>query len=431
MNPFFKEIPEALPILQALFEGAVDGIILINCKGIIQAINPAAARLFDCTPKEVIGDTVNNLMPAPHHTRHDGYLERYHRTDEKRIIGIGREVEGKRKDGTVFPFFLSVTEVRLAGFKKEDENGHFYAGFVHDLSDQKKVEAAVLKLNEKLEQKVTERTEQLSEVVNKLLETNKQLEYEIDIREKTEEALKQSEQEIRQAYEKEKELNELKSRFVSMASHEFRTPLSTILSSSALLSRYTQTEQQEKRDKHINRIKSSVNNLTGILNDFLSLSKLEEGKVSYEPSLISWNSFCIEVIDEMQGLLKKGQALEHTEGVTVGKIYLDARLLKNILYNLLSNAIKYSPEESTIYCRSTRENGYLVLEVEDQGIGIPEADQQHLFTRFFRAANAINIQGTGLGLNIVNQYVKLMNGEVSFKSIEGEGTTFKIKIPIT
>lgn len=422
-NVHMKKHSDNARKLEAIFETAIDGIITIDDKGIVESFNTAAKKLFGFEPEEVINNNVKILMPEPDHSAHDGYLERYHKTRQARIIGIGREVVGKKKDGTIFPMRLAVSEVKL-------NTRVIYTGIIHDLTDVKQAEQNFRQLNEALELIVEERTEKLSEAVNKLLETNQRLENEIKEREKIEEALRQSELEIREALQKEMELSELKSRFVSTASHEFRTPLSTILSSASLIGRYTKSENQEQREKHINRIKSAVNNLTGILNDFLSLSKLEEGKVEYQPVEFEINEFCLELIDEIQGLLKPGQYIKFEGELPNLVMSLDKRVLKNVLFNLLSNASKYSDAGTKIICKHTIVNQYLHIQVTDQGIGIPKSDQQHLFERFFRASNSVNIQGTGLGLNIVKQYVGLMKGTVSYESEEGKGSTFSITIPI-
>ena len=234
---------------------------------------------------------------------------------------------------------------------------------------------------------------------------------------------KAADAEIRNALKKEKELNELKSRFISMASHEFRTPLSTVLSSVSLISRYPDTADQAKRERHIERIKSAVRNLTAILEDFLSLSKLEEGKIDAKPVAFDAVALCHEVIEEMQVVAKPGQAI-HFEASGDRDAYLDKHMFRNILINLLSNAIKYSHAGKEIYIGYEGGAHYLTLRVRDQGIGIPEAEQVHLFERFYRANNVTNIQGTGLGLNIVQKYASLMGGKVEFESILGEGTTF-------
>ncbi|MEQ9376281.1 MAG: ATP-binding protein [Imperialibacter sp.] len=244
---------------------------------------------------------------------------------------------------------------------------------------------------------------------------------------------KRAEKEVLRALNQEKELNELKSRFVTTASHEFRTPLSTILSSVSLIGRYiSDSDQKEKIDKHVHRIKSSVNNLTYILNDFLSLGKLEEGKTTFNPVSFDLEQMISEVISQISPTLKEEQEilLSISEG-TFGEIYVDEQMTKNILINLLNNASKYSGERQKIHLGLSRENGLLKITVKDEGIGIPKKDQQHLFDRFFRANNAINIQGTGLGLNIVKKYIELMNGHIEFSSEENKGTEFRVAIPIT
>ena len=228
------------------------------------------------------------------------------------------------------------------------------------------------------------------------------------------------------ALEKEKLLNELKSRFVSMASHEFRTPLSTILTSATLIEKYKNEADEEKRKKHIYRIKSSVNNLTGILNDFLSLDKLEEGKIQISKSDHSVTEICKDLAEEMQEMVKLGQKIIYRHKGNSTKFFLDKQILRNILINLLSNAIKYSGENMEINFISEIKKNELIISVADKGMGIPKADQPHLFDRFFRASNVINIQGTGLGLNIVKKYLDLMGGVISYSSKEGEGTMFTI-----
>ncbi|MDH3243526.1 MAG: PAS domain S-box protein [Saprospiraceae bacterium] len=413
---------EAGKRLQAIIDTVIDGIITIDTLGVIESINPAGALLFGYEMEDLIGQKINMLMPQPHRSQHDQYLTNYLTTREPKIIGIGREVEGLRKDGSTFPLRLAVSEVQL-------DNRTLFTGIIHDLSAMKAAERSLKELNDKLETLVDDRTRELEEVINKLLKVNEQLEYEISERKQMQEILQQREEQLQISLAKEMELGELKSRFVSMASHEFRTPLSTILSSAALLQRYTLEEHQDRRDKHISRIKSSVANLTGILNDFLSLSKLEEGKIEVNYQRITLSELCGEVVDEVQGLLKEGQHI-YLEDRTSGKeVELDRRIMKNILFNLLSNAIKYSGEDKPIHCIAEFEESNLCVTIRDRGIGIPLAEQKHLFSRFFRATNSLNIQGTGLGLDIVNRYLKLLNGTITFESEEGEGSSFTITIP--
>ena len=380
--------------LRAVIETAIDGIITINRRGQIETINRAARELFGYTSEELVGKNVHVLMPTPYHEEHDGYLQRYHETRKPHIIGIGREVEGRKKDGTVFPLRLAVNEVRLP-------DQVIYTGVIHDLTEVKAAEHALERLNAQLEAKVEARTRELD----------------------------RANRGLREALDREKELGELKSRFVSLTSHEFRTPLSTILSSAELIEAYTREDQQPRREKHVKRIKKSVRGLTEILNDMLTLSRLEEGKVKVELKDVVVTELVDEVIEELSGRHKNGQCIEYTHrGHPV--IVSDGKLLRHILQNLLSNALKYSPENCNVECRTENREHEFYLHVRDRGIGIPEADQKHLFTRFFRADNVENIQGTGLGLNIVRQYAEELNGSVRFESIEGEGTTFYLNLPL-
>jgi PAS domain S-box-containing protein len=258
-----------------------------------------------------------------------------------------------------------------------------------------------------------------------LQDSNTQLEEKVKLRTK---ALQEKEAELEQALAKEKELNGLKSRFVSMASHEFRTPLSSILASSGLIARYPETDQQDKRMKHIEKIKSAVSNLTNILNDFLSLEKLESGMISCQKVEVDVINFVATLLDEMKLVYNEDQTIRHEHsGGTI--VLIDEYLVKNVLINLLSNAFKYSPSGKNVDLISSTEKDMITIKVRDYGIGIPEQDQPHMFGRFFRATNVANIQGTGLGLVIVKRYLDLMGGSIDFESKENEGTTFIVEIP--
>nr|AWJ66216.1 diguanylate cyclase/phosphodiesterase with PAS/PAC sensors [uncultured bacterium] len=381
--------------LNAIIKTAVDGIITIDRKGVVQNINPAALSLFQYKEVEVLGNNVSMLMPEPHRGSHDEYMENYHRTGEPKIIGVGRQVWGQRKDGATFPFRLGLAKVTL-------DSGTIYTGIVHDLSEQLGVQDQLQELNRSLEQKVEERTGELR-VAN---------------------------QEMKQLLQKEIELGALKSRFVSMASHEFRTPLGGILSSASLIAKYPAAEDDDKRQKHVGRIKTSVRDLTNILNDFLSLEKLQSGKLSSHLTEFRMEDLFEEVCDDVNSMLAEGQELECSHHGTDVQVKMDRNILKNVLFNLLSNAIKYSAPAGHIKVTTSIDDGILTLEVEDDGIGIPDADQKHLFERFFRGHNAINIKGTGLGLNIVKRYLELLNGDISYISKEGVGTTFTVHAPV-
>jgi PAS domain S-box-containing protein len=241
---------------------------------------------------------------------------------------------------------------------------------------------------------------------------------------------KKAEKELLRALQIEQELNELKSRFISMASHEFRTPLSAIHSSAILIGKQNEPGNEEKRLRYLNQIKNNVRNLVVILNDFLSLSKLEEGKMSCDPVRFDLLELIRSVLEELESNLKVGQHFVEEVGMASLMVTLDPKLMRHILVNLLSNAIKYSPENKVIFIHIHCEGDALTLSVKDQGMGIPEAEQDQLFQRFFRAGNAINIPGTGLGLHIVKQYTELMGGSISFQSRLHEGSTFHLHLPV-
>ncbi|HRD08077.1 MAG TPA: HAMP domain-containing sensor histidine kinase, partial [Saprospiraceae bacterium] len=281
-------------------------------------------------------------------------------------------------------------------------------------------------LNKELDKRVVERTYQVEKVVNQLLATNTKLKKEVKERVEAEQMLRSKEEQLQKALSSEKELNELKSRFVSTASHEFRTPLATILSSASIILKYNKEEEQVNREKHIGKIKNAVNHLTGLLNDFLSLSKLEEGRVNImiEPMYLS--ELLQEIAEDLSGIKKPGQEICF-DGQNQIELHTDRNILKNILFNIISNAIKYSEEDIHIVVEEKQSE--VSIAVKDRGIGIPGDDQKHLFTRFFRATNVGNIQGTGLGLNIVKRYCELLSASIDISSEFGVGTTVEITIP--
>lgn len=232
------------------------------------------------------------------------------------------------------------------------------------------------------------------------------------------------------ALKKEQELNELKSRFISMASHEFRTPLSAILTSAILIGKQNGQGKEHKRERYLAQIEKNVNNLTVILNDFLSLSKLEEGKVVSSPTRFDLVAFSKNLVHETAFAGLKAMQSINLSSPEELFVHMDEKLLGLILNNLISNASKYSPEEGCIDFKILQKGESVALQISDKGIGIPLEEQKHLFSRFFRAKNAANIEGTGLGLNIAKRYIELMGGSIEFKSEINRGTTFSVELPI-
>jgi len=387
--------------LHALFEYATEGILITNSKGEITKINPSAEKLFGYDNGELIGEKIERLVPQKFRGNHTHHRDSYSKNPHPRSMGKGMILFGARKDGSEFP-----VEISLSNYTHNDEL--YVIAFVIDITIRKQAEEKLKTYSIELEKRVEDRTLMLREAIAEL--------------EKTKE-------EIHAALEKEKELNDLKSRFVSMASHEFRTPLSTILSSVSLISKYNTPETEDKKQKHISRVKSSVSHLTDLLNDFLSLGKLEEGVIACTPTTFDIVNCTNEVLTELQHVAKENQKADYQHSGHTNEVYLDQKLYRNILINLISNAIKFSDDSGTIAIRTLIDNNEVIITVKDNGIGISKEDQQHLFERFFRAQNATNIQGTGLGLNIVAKYVELMNGTITFESELNKGTTFIIKFP--
>ncbi|WP_316752267.1 PAS domain-containing sensor histidine kinase [Pedobacter gandavensis] len=387
---------EEARLLKAIIETAIDGIITIDDRGKIESLNPAALRLFGYSFDEVEGKNISFLMPEPDRSGHDGYLHRYQSTGEKRIIGKGREVKGLRKDRSTFPFRLAVSEVQYL-------DRIIYTGFIHDLSKEKEAEERLREYAAELEELVEERTKSLKKTVT---------------------ALSEAKEEVSLSLEKEKELNQLKSRFVSMASHEFRTPLSSVQLSASLIDKYAEPFDNKNISKHVSKIKNAVSNLTTILNDFLSLERLEAGKV--EPTFVSFDLVRLaeEITEEMQMMAKQDQNIIYQHTGLQSTVDLDPNLLKNCMINLISNAIKYSGENTFIEFNTEITENQCVVTIKDNGIGIPESDHKHLFQPFFRAHNTGNIPGTGLGLNIVLRYATLMRGDLDFESTLHKGTKF-------
>lgn len=389
---------ESAKLLYAIVDTAIDGIITIDSRGRIESMNPSALKIFGYTEEELKGKNISVLMPEPDQSRHDGYLSHYHNTGEKKIIGKGREVRGLRKDGSQFPFRLAVSEVQY-------EDRVIYAGFIHDLSKEKEAEENLKKYTFELEELVENRTKTLKQMLCELEEAK---------------------EEANNSLEKEKELSRMKSRFVSMASHEFRTPLSSMQLSVVLIEKYLQISDDEQILKHLHKVKHSITGLNSILNDFLSLEKLDSEIVKPHFDSFDVLQFCEEIAEEMQLISKEDQIIIYQHSGSEKIVRLDQNLLRNCLINLISNAIKYSGEHTLIEFFSEVNEEQYVFSIKDNGLGIPEEDQPFLFQPFFRAHNTGNIPGTGLGLNIVLRYVDLMNGNIKYESRSGEGTLFTL-----
>ncbi len=391
---------------EAIFHEAAIGILVTNAQFNIILSNEFAQGLFGYTESELLGQNISLLIPNHLKGRHEGHLHALNQQPVSRPMGVGLDLKAKRKDESLFPI-----EISLSHFKDHDQM--YYIAFVSDVTLKRKVEMELIlknqeinQLNESLEEEVQARTQALQNTLGQLEKQTHELE---------------------NALQKEIELGDLKTRFVSMASHEFRTPLTSILSSASLIEKYTESSQQPKRAQHIQRIKSSVAHLTEILEEFLSAGKLEAGKVEVRPEEFSVSEFFEELVSILAGMKKPGQAIELTLSDPSARFCTDTSMLRKILLNGLSNALKFSQKNVILRVQSHQDT--MEITIQDHGIGISEQDQKHLFERFFRGGNANIIPGTGLGLHIMDRYVRLIQGELSLSSKLNQGTTLTYTLP--
>ncbi len=492
-------------IYKQLFNHSTESMILTNDKGIIELINPRVVQMFGYEEHELVGQSVDMLLPESLKANHQHHRTNYLENPTTRPMGKGMNLKALKKDGSTLPVEISLNYFHIDGKV-------VVMALIMDISERNRIERELQQLNEDLEKSIERRSKALVESQKlyrlisrnfpegtisvfdehlnyvfiegqrlyksgidstKLIGTSIESRLPEDVKEPVIKVLKEAfsgrsdviefktkdeyfelnvvplyddrggvhqilvvernvtthrnaENEVKRSLEKERNLNEMKSRFVSMASHEFRTPLSTILTSVSLIDRYSDTN--ERVSKHVNRIKGSVNNLTSILNDFLSIDRLETGNISPRIEPCDLHKLCKEVIEEIRPILRENQKIHLQLNGKIQEWSTDLNMVKNIMINLLSNASKYSDENKNVYLKVSTEK-LLEISVKDEGIGIPQEEQDHLFERFFRAGNVLNIQGTGLGLNIVKKYLDILGGKIKFTSSEQNGTEFTVQIP--
>lgn len=396
-------------IFRILSEAISEGIIIVNEQLEIVASNEAAERMFGYESGEMIDKNLNVLIPREYKNTHPKEAMQFMGSSNSRQMGHGRDLYGRRKDDSIFPVEAGLNPFLIDG-------SQFVMALITDISIRKQQEKQIRQLNSDLEKKVEDRTIALQSSV-------KELEAEVKKRE-------QAEHRIKEALRKERELGELKTKFLSLVSHEFKTPLSAILTSASLIGKYTKTEQQDRREKHLKTIHSKVKYLNNILNDFLSIERLESGKTTFKFEVFPLSKVVNEVIYNANMLLKDGQRINYPENIDPFLLNFDEKILELCLTNLINNAIKYSPENTVIDLTVDQEDQNLIIKISDQGIGIPEKEQKFVFSRYFRAENALLNQGTGIGLNIVKGYIESLNGSISFTSVENQGSTFVLTIPM-
>lgn len=358
-----------------LVESAPVPIIISDGHGLITLINRQAEILFGYNRDELIGQFVEVLVPEEMQEQHVDYRHEYQRAPYKRGMGTGIKTTlnlfARRRDGSSLPVDIQLSYIQT-------DVGLLVMSFVIDISEHKQIE-----------------------------------------------------QTLREAFEHERELNELKSRFVSMASHEFRTPLATILAAAETLGAYRTKMTHEQIDQRLVRIHEQVFHLRQIIEDVLQLSRIQAGKVEFNPVSMSLDSLCQEIVDELHSDPVSAARLIYTSELHLPTAFLDKKLMRQIITNLIGNALKYSAADKLVYIKLGLQENRLALSVRDQGIGIPEIDLKHLFEPFHRAANVGTIPGTGLGLAIAKESVELHGGKIIVDSKIGLGTTFTIYLPVS
>ncbi len=388
--------------LNAIFDSVHTGILVIDNKTeeIIKS-NPVAA--------EMIGDKEFNIIG----NNYRQYLD----FDENNNIKIGQLIENKRNfesnlkksNGKLIPI------LRTVSFINTGNNYYRIESFI-DISERKKAELALKQANELLELKVQERTEDLQLLVHKLKN---------EIKEK-----ENAQKELIRMLEREKELSDLKTKFVSMVSHEFRTPLTIIRSSAQLVEKFYSALNDEEKKEYLDRIIKTVDFMKDLIENVIFIGKSDIDKIKSNPIKIKIDEFCKNVINDFQLTLPAKRIINYNFEGNNSEINIDSKLLRHIIVNLVSNAVKYSDDDKPIEIDVALKDNQLNLKVKDYGIGIAEEEQNRIFDLFFRGKNVGNISGTGLGMSIILRALEILNGKISVKSKLNQGSVFTVTIPI-
>jgi PAS domain S-box-containing protein len=368
-NLLINSLSASKNYIDRIIASMADALIVTTASGIIKTVNQFAQDLFGYSQKELINQPIRNLIP------NDRFLETTRAMSASNPGEFIKDVEVICQTRTGEQICISFS---CSAIKTEIEGLQNFVYIGRDISDRKRVEAQMM-----------------------------------------------------QALERERELRELKADFVSMASHEFRTPLTAIFSSTELLQYYGNIWPEDKKLKHYNRIEAAVKRMTALLDDVLLYSKAEAGKLEFNPTPLVLKKLCSDLVEELQLGIGENHKITWVYSGLCHDIWMDEKLLLHILTNLLSNAIKYSPPGTTVFFSCSCENAEVIFEIKDEGIGIPPEDQARLFESFYRAKNVEDIPGTGLGLAIVKKSVELHGGRITVNSEVGVGTTFRVTLPLT
>ncbi|HLS30966.1 MAG TPA: ATP-binding protein [Flavobacteriaceae bacterium] len=395
-------------VFEILCKTISEGVIIVNKTLGIVTSNEAVEDIFGYNKEELVGQSFKLLFPKKYQSQLHQSFNNYFTFTTSENISHRKDIKGIKKDGSIFP-----VDVSMNSFEFDEQRLVLF--LITDNSLALKQQQEIIELNQRLGKMVDERT-------LKLRQTIVELKDEISRR-------KEAESKTKAALDKERELNELKTKFLSLVSHEFKTPLSVILSSASLAEKYTKPQQQEKREKHFNNIKLKVKSLNNILNDFLSIERLQTEKDTYRLEDFPLSRVVNNVVYDANMLSKEGQKIHYPENIDKVLIHYDEQILELTLTNLINNAIKYSPEDSNIDITVNIKKDKLNISVADEGMGIPEKEQKFIFDPYFRAENVLHKAGTGIGLNMVKGHLEKLNSTVRFTSKEGQGSTFTISIP--
>ncbi len=358
--------------LRTVLNAVVDGIFTTDANGLIESANPAAQAIFG---EDITGKPIGALMPEPYRSQYQQYIRRPLRHHGHSRAEVGHEVTGLRAAGSTFPMYLALNRAYLG-------DRWVFTGIVQDLTPRKIIEQDRLE-KEKLEI----------------------------------------------ALEKEREMRELKNRFMSMISHELRTPLSIIMLSSDFMRRYADQMSEEDKLECIMTIQTQVRHLENMVDDVGTLSRTDDAELDMHAEPFDLLDLCTDIVANMQMLAGNPQRITFDVNGACHDIFADRKLLRQAINNLISNALKYSSAETAVNITlDCTPDGY-VLDIADHGIGIPVIDQPALFQPFHRASNVGSTQGTGLGLAVTKQAVEMHGGSITFNSTEGIGTTFRITLP--
>ena len=381
------KLKEEIAFYKVCFDSMQVGILVCDSAQEIMLANQPLAEMFGYTTSELSEITAKVFFKNK--TLFKNFIE----DSENELYQTTIERVGVKKNGKEIPLEIIFGKVTY-------ENNFYYKALITDISERKTKEIKISNINSKLEKEIKSQ--------------NKELETAID--------------QLKLSLNKEKELNHLKTKFIALASHEFKTPLSAILTSTELMIKYSDLLLFNKRNEHLTKVKTMVNHLNGMLDDFLTLENIESGNITPTYSQFKFSDLVNEIIEFTNPFLKENQKLTFENNVN-DVICQDSKILKIIVTNLLYNAIKYSGENGEISVRIETNKSNIYFSIEDNGIGIPKKEQNLIFNRFFRAKNVLYYPGTGIGLNIVKGYVTSLNGAISFESIENKGTQFKVQLP--